>query len=112
MATRLLDHDPITGVTTWHEFDEVTKNTKIHYEFNHLQTDAVLDHNHRRMNDGTNGWSPTKEWKYVAEIPASVQLEWLVTRGIDIRDPNDWPKIRSMLNSSEWAKLRTSSGTI
>ncbi len=112
MPIRLLDYDAVTGANTFHEYDPVTKDTHIHTVFADRQTDLVLDDNKRLQNDGTNGWSPTREWKYVANIPNSVIHEWKVNRGIDVFDQNDWPKVRQLLNSSDYRHLRTSLGAI
>lgn len=112
MTIRLLSHDPVTGIKTWHEYNAASDEMKIHTTYDDAQTAAVLDDNKRRQNDGTNGWSPTREWKYVANIPISVIHEWRVNNGIDVFDENDWPKVRSLLNSSDWRHLRTSAGVI
>jgi len=112
MALRLLDYSPWTGETVYHDYDPVTKETKIHTVFSDHQTDAVLEENKAHYNDGTNGWSPTKEWKYVANIPMSVIHEWMVTEGIDVFDNNDREAVRKKLNSHEWLYLRTSPGKI
>ena len=112
MPVRLLDYDPITGIKTWHEYDAATDVMQIHTTYEHAQTDAVIDDNKRRMTDGTDGWSPTREWKYVANIPCSVMHEWKIKHGIDVLDQNDWPKVRRLLNSSDYLYLRTSAGDI
>ena len=45
----------------------------------------------------------------VAEIPAIVVEQWM-KMGINIFDRNDAKKIQQMLNSNEYAYLRTSPG--
>lgn len=110
MTIRLLDYDPITGIKTWHDYDPLTKETHVHTTYEHAQTDAVLDENKRLQNDGTNGWSTTREWKYIANIPISVLHSWLINEGFDAFDPNNAAKLKQKLNSSEWRHLRTSGG--
>ena len=51
------------------------------------------------------------EMRHVASIPLVVVEEWRKA-GIDIYDKNDHPKILQMLNSGDWAKLRTDESTI
>jgi hypothetical protein len=103
---RLLDHDPITGITTWHEYDASTRDTKIHTTYADAPIDAVLDLNHHMQNEN-DGWSKTKEWRRVGSIPMAVIHDWLVREKIDVFDKNDWPAVRKKLNSSEFRKLRT-----
>lgn len=112
MTRRLLNYDNFTGEITWHEYDPLTKETKIHTEWTDLQTDNVLESNKAAYNDGTNGWSPTKEWKRVAEIPFSLLHEWLVKEGWWAFDPNATDKLKKKLNSHEFLYLRTSSGDL
>lgn len=110
MALRKLDHDPITGMTTWHDYDHATRKASIHTTYADAQIDRVLDENKARQNDGTNGWSPTREWKYIANIPLSVIHSWLVNEKFDAFDPNNAKELKRRLNSSEWRHLRTSGG--
>lgn len=103
---RFLDYDPITGITTWHEYDHMTRKTHIHTTYSSAQIDAVLDQNHRMANHN-NGWSRSREFRRVAEIPMAVIHEWLVKDRIDVFNKADWPAVRKKLNSSDWCKLRS-----
>ncbi len=107
---RLLDHNDFTGITTYHEYDHVSKETKISYE---ADVEDVLEANKARYNDGTNGYeSSAKEWKLAARIPPIILTKWLSEEGIDWRNRNHWPAIKRKLNSSEYLYLRTSPGRI
>ncbi len=110
MALRKLDYDKFTGMTTWHDYDHATKETKIHTTYNSAHVDAVLDENKARQNDGTNGYSKSREWKYIANIPMSVLHDWLINEGFDAFDPNNTAKLKQKLNSNEYLYLRTSGG--
>lgn len=103
---RLLGYDHITGITTWHDYDSSTRETKIHYTFEDAQTDAVLDNNHRMANHN-DGWSKSRELRRVADIPMSVMLSWYVEKGIDVLNKRHWPEVRKLLNDPDWRKLRT-----
>lgn len=103
---RLVDHDPITGITTWHEYDSATKKTHIHTTFADAQIDAVLDDNHRMYNHN-DGWSASKEWRRVGSIPMALIHHWLVKDGIDVFNKDHWPAVRKRLNSSDYLKLRS-----
>lgn len=103
---RLVDHDPITGITTWHEYDSSTRETRIHTTFADAQIDAVLDQNHRMANHN-DGWSKTKEWRRVGSIPIAIIHHWLVKEGIDVFNKDHWPAVQKKLNSSDFRKLRS-----
>ena len=107
---RLIDHDELTGLFTYHDYDHDTGKTIISYEGD---SEPILDLNKQLYNNGTNGYaSKAREWKHVANIPAILLMKWLAEEGIDYRDENDWPAIRRKLNSNEYLYLRTSPGVI
>jgi hypothetical protein len=108
---RLVDHDPITGITTWHEYDSLTKQTSIHTTFADAPIDAVLDLNHHLQNEN-DGWSPSKEWRRAGSIPIAVIHDWYVKEGIDVFNKDHWPAVRKKLNSSDFRKLRTALWTV
>lgn len=70
----------------------------------------VLDANGRFANDH-DGYSPSRDLKYVASIPLVVIEQWLKL-GIDINNPDHAGKIAAMLNDGNWSKLRTGGGRI
>ncbi len=59
-----------------------------------------------RHNDG---WSPTRELRRAATIPAGVRLKWIVEEGWDCfsSDPDCQRKLCEKLDSLEYAHLRT-----
>lgn len=112
MTLRLLDYDPLTGITTWHEYDAAKDEMKIHTTFTDEPTDIVLDANKDIYNDDSRGYSKSREMKHVARIPNSVIHSWLVNEGIDVYNKDHWDAVKKKLNDSEWRFLRTSPGTI
>lgn len=103
---RLVDHDPITGITTWHEYDSLTRETKIHSTFADAPIDAVLRLNHYEANEN-DGWSPSKEWRRAGRLPMSVIHWFLVKKGIDVFNKDHWPAVKKILNDSDYRKFRT-----
>ena len=108
MTRRFVSHDPLTGVTTWFEGDGAG-GFRLHYE---ADVEDVLEANKAAYVDGTNGYTATREFKHVAEIPMSLILKWKVEEGIDVFDKNDWSKVKQRLNSNEWLYLRAAPGRI
>lgn len=106
---RLVDVDSLSGMQTWHEYDPSTDTTIIKTV---EDVEPALDHNKALYNESDGGWSPTKEWRRVASIPASIILKWKVELGIDVFNPNHKLAVQRLLNSSEWLYLRTAPGRL
>jgi hypothetical protein len=58
---------------------------------------------------GTSSFWKKREWVKIASIPLVLLDEWR-QQGLDFNDPNDWPIIKRMLNSSDYLSLRTAPG--
>ena len=75
-----------------------------------------LDHNHKHMDAGSNGFKG--DWHRMASIPPIVIVQWteeLKARGADNVNPLDVQNRKYLLgklNSPEWNKLRTKQGVI
>lgn len=74
--------------------------------------EAILDRNKELANDGTRGYTPSKDMRYVGEIPLVVAEKWKNELGVDVFNKDHWPAVRRLLNSNEWRYLRTAPGTI
>jgi hypothetical protein len=89
---RLLDHDSFLGMTTWHEHDEATDTTLLHYrqDVAPLLDACKCDNNHadRKLGDGT----------HVASIPSSVQLKWLVEKGVNVLNSDHQAAVAKLLD--------------
>lgn len=58
---------------------------------------------------GTASFWQKRHYVKIASIPLSLIDQWW-KQGIKFTDPNDWPKIKQMLNSSDFLSLRTAPG--
>lgn len=67
--------------------------------------------NRADFNSGHDGYSPSRDIQRVASIPLVVVEKWMKA-GINIFDEDDWPKIARLLDSPEYAYLRTAPGRI
>lgn len=97
---RLLDHDHDTGMTTWHEFDETTDETRLHYE---QDVTDIIELNKARANDNDG---PMGDMVHVASIPVSVQLKWMVEKGVDVLNPGHKQAVAKLLDDPEWRYLK------
>jgi hypothetical protein len=96
---RLLDHDTLSGLTTWHEYDAATDTTLLHYrqDVQPLLDACKRDNNHadRRLANGA----------HVASIPCAVQLKWWVEKGVNVLDPDHQPAVAKLLDG-EYKNLK------
>lgn len=100
MAKRLLDFDPLTGMMTFHDYDEVEDKTFISYE---QDVEPLLDRNKAAQNDATG---PMGDMVHVASIPQTIQMKWMVEYGVDIMNKDHMPKVKRLLNDPEWRYLK------
>ena len=105
---RFFDYDADTHQTEVFHYDESAHTFSI--ETVHDVT-AILENNKRQANDG-DGYTPSREMKHEASIPLGVVMLWKEKYGVDVFDLNHAEGVKRLLNSSEWAYLRTSSGVI
>jgi hypothetical protein len=81
-----------------------------------LATADVTDHleQNKAMMNHNDGYSPSRELRRVASIPAIIILKWKEELGVDFysSDPEQKRKVRQLLNSNEYLFLRTAPGRI
>lgn len=81
-----------------------------------LATADVTDHleQNKAMMNHNDGYSPSRELRRVASIPAIIILKWKEELGVDFysTDPEQKRKVRQLLNSNEYLFLRTAPGRI
>ncbi len=109
MTRRLLDIDPLTGVIEYHHYDPSTDRTIIESV---QDATPVLERNKVLANADDGGWSPSRELRRAASIPAIVILKWRSEEGIDVFDRNHWPAVKRKLNDPDWRWLRTAPGRL
>lgn len=95
METRLIT-DPMTGDLTVHRGEDV---------------EPILENNKALAASG-DGYSPSRELRRAASIPMAVIEKWRNELGVDVFDPDHKPKVRQLLNSSEYLYLRTAPGRL
>ena len=97
MTRRVLDHDPLSGVTTY--FDYTVEDQMV---ITHTQdVDHVLDQNHamRVDEDYSRRGIKQDQWHY-ARIPDAVQLEMLQKYGVNMmKYPIDWKSVLRCINT-------------
>ena len=97
MARMLLGHDPITGISTWFDYEESTDRMILSDE---QDVTPILEQARAMRNDGDYSRRGIKEdmWHY-ARIPLSILQEIKDKYGVDMRGANpDWPSFFAIIN--------------
>ena len=100
MAERLLDFDPLTGLKTFHSFDETTQTTAIRYS---QDVEPVLDANKADLNHADRKMG---DMVHVARVPIGIQLEWFAKYGVRMWDKNHRGRVSRLLDSNEYKYLK------
>lgn len=73
--------------------------------------EPILEHN-KALHALNDGYSPSREWRRAASIPLAVVEKWKNELGVDLFNPDHRPAVRRLLNSNEYAFLRTAPGRL
>jgi hypothetical protein len=100
----LFSHDPVTGMTVWFDYNELTDETTLEYS---QDVEPILEFNKSLANDPevTKHGIKNEMWLY-ASIPNGIAMKWLIEEGLDIYDDNAWPQISRKLNDPQYAYLK------
>lgn len=103
---RILDHDPITGMSVSFEYNHDNDTVTIGH---HQDASAILEANklvqldtelHQRQNK-------RETWARYARIPNIVIMEWLHKYGVDFNDKNHWPAVVKLINDPDYRHVKT-----
>jgi len=93
---KLLDYDPLTGVSTYHEYDHSSKKT---YITETQDVERFLDKNKRLANDSSYKQRGIKADHYhFATIPNVVIMQLKNDHNLDLFNKDDLKKIEKLLN--------------
>ena len=102
---RIVDHDPMTGISTFFEYHPDTDMTIVSRE---QDVESILELNKAKANDTDytkngikNGW-----WQY-ASYPLVIIEKWLTEDGIDVFNPEHEKRRLQKLNQPEYRYLKT-----
>lgn len=97
MTRQVLDHDPLSGITTYFDYtgdDQMVITTE-------QKVDRVLDQNQVLRNDDDYSRKGIKQdqWHY-ARVPDIVAMEMLQKYGVNMmKPPIDWPSVFKCINT-------------
>lgn len=104
MSKRLVEYDPLTKISTYSNYDELTDDLTISRE---QDVTDILEWNKNLQNDEgyTKKGIKGEMWHY-AQIPNLVIEKWL-SEGFNIFDKNNDKALFRKLNSPEYKYLKT-----
>jgi hypothetical protein len=73
--------------------------------------EPLLELNKALVTSG-DGYTPSRDLRRAASIPMAIIEKWRNEHGIDVFDPNHIGAVRRLLNSNEYAFLRTAPGRL
>jgi hypothetical protein len=109
MTRRLLDYDPLTGVSTYFSYENSTDTMFLTSE---QDVAPILDGIAARRNDGDYSRNGIKDdWWHYARLPLTVIMEMKTKHGVDLMAPKvDWKSALKIINR-EYPLLKTTNGT-
>lgn len=105
MAKMLIDRDPLTGEAVWYEYHAVNDSATITHTQDVepiIEMNRLLANNSDYTKHGIN-----KDWWHYAKVPNIVYVDWLTKKGVDIFNPGHKKELFALLNSPEYAYLKT-----
>ena len=99
MSKLFFDYDPMTGVTE--HFEATDDGFNITYS---QDVEGIIESNKERAKEKA---SRKNEFRQVAEIPITLQMDWLVKHGIDVWNPDHMPGVKRLLNDPDYRYLKT-----
>jgi len=102
--TRFFDYDPLTGVKE--EFIDLGGDDFAIRSTQDVQPFLDATKYCRSIGNGKDYWRAGGDLRHEATIPIGVQYEWLTKYGVDVYNPDHWPKVNKLLNDPEWKYLK------
>ena len=105
MSKRVLDYEPMTGITTYFDYD-AHNDTAITYR--EQDVSPILEANKQLANDDSVTKNGIKDsWWHYAQIPNIVIEKWLNEDGVNLYDKNHQKRVFQLLNQPEYRYLKT-----
>ncbi len=108
MAKQVLEHDPLTGITTWFEYTAEDKMLITETQ----DVSAILEHNQTLRNNEDYSKRGIKDdmWHY-ARVPLTVMMDIKTRFGVDLMAKKvDWKSAFKIINR-EYPYLKTTTKT-
>jgi hypothetical protein len=105
---KLLDYDPLTGLTQIFHHDPLTEQSMIETRQDvepYLEIAQAARNDANYSKDGIK-----KDWWHLAYLPDFIILKMINEDGVNIYNRNDWPKLGRLLND-KYSRFKMTDGT-
>lgn len=99
---RLLDYDPLTGISEWFVPGDGESFSTISTQ----DVEPFLNRNKAMQNEGRAHWKGQGDFRLEASIPIGVQYAWKEKYGIEVWNHEHLPDVIKKLNDPEWKYLK------
>lgn len=103
MSRILLDKDPYTGISQYHEYDHITDTSTFVSEGD---AEPALELNRRIKNEIDVDKGIKQDWWFYASIPAIFQVKLLAEKGIDVYKKEHGARLSKVLEDPEYSHLK------
>lgn len=105
LSKRIVDYDPMTGVTTFFDYDHATDTTYVGSE---QDVSLLLDANKALQNEDSYTKKGMKDgWWHYAAYPAVIIEKWLNEHGVNVFNKDHQKKVFELTNRPEYRYLKT-----
>jgi len=107
MSSRILDVDPLTGLTVTFRYDEASDKVILGHHQDMDAVKAVLEDNKlAALDTDMHRTGAKRDWALYARVPNIVQMEWLVKYGVDFGNRDHFKKCMELINSPDYKYLK------
>lgn len=107
MSTRQFLEMDANGIAEYLHFDDNGELQAIEWVDD---VEVILDHNKGLQNDGTGGWTPSREWKRIGSVPLSLLKTWEIEMGLPmdfLQTKEGMPILLKKIKDPDYKHLRT-----
>jgi len=105
--TRILDRDPISGITTTFRYDHATDKFKIGYSQDRAQVEAIIESNKRQMIESDPKAQMKNDMVWYCRVPTIVQYEWLKKFGLNFQKREHFKPCMDLIDHGDYGYLKT-----
>jgi len=106
---RLISSDPLTGSATYFHHDSSSNTFRIE---NIQDVTDIVEQNKIAQTDGNNGWSKSREFKYVGNVPILIMHQWAMEAGVALNSKEFGEVLKKKLNDPDFRAFRTGLGQV
>jgi hypothetical protein len=110
LTKRVVDYDPLSGITTTFDYYHSTGITTVGSEQDvgpAIEVNKMLQNSTEYTKRGIKN-----SWLHEAFIPNIIIEKWKNEYGVNVFDKNDIKKVKALLNDPQYRYLKTTAGKI